>query len=200
MGCERHGAVAESGKADVDYGFFGRAANDRNPEGPSTRGRRDSSAGATVAASGPHAVTRAGASATDVPPCAATGAAVEPARARIALAVDALAVQAARPRAWRVARSTRSEAQRRECSVALAAGQFVERGRRSRTRDGHQDPRSPVTGRAAFDMAAGAAGLSVLLKGLMPVGIETRSGSMRSTTARSPALGTRPGGQPTADR
>jgi hypothetical protein len=49
-----------------------------------------------------------------------------------------------------VARSTR------------AAGQFVKRDRRSRTRDGHQGPRSPATGGAAVVMNAGAAGLAVL--------------------------------------
>ena len=81
-----------------------------------------------------------------------------------------LGIQAARLRAWRVAggtiwhvRSKRSEAQRSEAQRrARAAGQFVKRDRRSRTRDGHRGPRSPATGWAAFVITAGAAGLAVL--------------------------------------
>jgi hypothetical protein len=93
---------------------------------------------------------------------------------------------------WHV-RSKRSEAQRSGAQRrARAAGQFVKRDRRSRTRDGHQGLRSPAAGRAAFVMTAGAAGLAALREGWKPVRVETRSGSMRSTTARSREAGTRP--------
>ena len=66
----------------------------------------------------------------------------------------AVGLQAARLRAWRVAgvtiwheRSAKRNAVERS---ARASDQFVKRARRSRTRDGHQGPRSPATGRAAF--------------------------------------------------
>jgi hypothetical protein len=69
-----------------------------------------------------------------------------------------------------LARSKRSEAQRSGAQrCARAAGQFVKRDRRSRTRDGHQGPRSPAAGRAAFDITAGSAGHAVLRQGWKPV-------------------------------
>lgn len=112
-------------------------------------------------ASGPPMFMRIGGSATYVlPSCrtAATDAAVEPACAICAF-------QAVRLRAWRVSgvtiwhmRSTRSEARRSASQRrARAAGQFVERARRSRSRDGHQGPRSPAPGRAALLILVGAA-------------------------------------------
>ena len=104
-------------------------------------------------------------------------------------------IQAARLRAWRVAgvtiwhaRSTRSEAQRSGAQRrARAAGQFVKRARRSRTRDGHQGPRSPATGRAAFVITAGAAGLAVLREGWKPVRVETRTAARCEARQPGPA-------------
>ena len=99
----------------------------------------------------------------------------------------------------RAQRTKRSEAQRSEAQRrARAAGQFVKRARRSRTRDGHQGLRSPATGRAAVVMTVGAAGLAVLREGWKPVRGETPGqtaspgGSMRSTTARPRVAGPRP--------
>ena len=52
------------------------------PEGLSKRGRCDRPPGASAAASGPLTLSRTGGTAADVPPSAATGAAVEPVRTR----------------------------------------------------------------------------------------------------------------------
>ena len=169
----------------------------RRNEGPSHRGRRDGAAGATAAASGPPTLTRVGVPATDVPPSGPKGSDWRGGRA----GPSTLRIQVARLWAWRVAggtiwheRSTRSEAQRSGAQRrARAVGQFVKRDRRSRTRDGHQGPRSPAAGRAAFVSIAGAAGLAVLREGRKPGRGETRSGSVRSTTARPRSAGTRPG-------
>jgi hypothetical protein len=103
-----------------------------------------------------------------------------------------------------LARAQRTGAKRNEVKRERSArepGQFVERDRRSRTRDGHKGPRSPATGRAAFVITAGAAGLTVLRKGSKPVRVETPGsncnspgGSMRSPRARPRGAGTRPAG------
>jgi hypothetical protein len=53
---------------------------------------------------------------------------------------------------------------------ARAAGQVVKRAVVRATREGHQGPRSPATGRAALVMTAGAAGLAELREGLKPEG------------------------------
>jgi hypothetical protein len=158
---------------------------------------RDTAAGVTAqqARRPPRAARlRSRGSASLRPTChsAATGAAVEPARARIASCGPAAGMAGGRGTIWHV-RSARSKAQRSGAQRrARAAGQFVKRDRRSRTRDGHQGPRPPAMGRAAFVMTAGTAGLTVLREGWKPVRVKTRSGSMRSTTARPRAAGRRP--------
>jgi hypothetical protein len=128
--------------------------SDRSTEGPSTRGRRNSSAGATDAASGPPTLTRVGASAADVPPSEATGAAVEPARARLASAV-----RAARLRAWRVAGVTiwstgrarsRSAAERRSDPPASSSSARANQMAVAYPRRPSASTRSPATGRAAL--------------------------------------------------
>jgi hypothetical protein len=78
----------------------------------------------------------------------------------------------------------------REQRVRSSSGRVVRA-----TREGHQRPRSPATGRAAVVMIAGVAGLAELREGWKPEGSRRwafDSGSMRSTTARPRAAGTRP--------
>jgi hypothetical protein len=133
------------------------------------------SPGASAAASGPPNTPKAGASAADVPLSAATGAAVEPARADFG-------PQAARLRVWRVAGVTiwlAPSAPSRSAATKRGAGQFVKRASEA---DGDhvpvtaiREPRSPATGKGPPSLPAGAAGLAVLREGWKPVWVETRA-------------------------
>ena len=131
-------------------------------------------------------VTSSGGPAADVPPSAATGAAVEPLRAH-----RWIRSSAARHRAWRVTGVTiwpvRSRTQRSvvgAAPVSSSSGLVVHA-----QREGSKSARSPGTGTGRCRVTAGTAGLAVFAQGMAVRRIETRSGSTRSATARSGAAG-----------
>jgi hypothetical protein len=169
-------------------GCSGTRCEMRVPEGPSSRGWRDSEAGATDAASGPPTLTRVGGPAADVTPSGTMGSDWHGGRAGPST-LRYSGLQAARLRAWRVAgvtiwhvRSTRSAAACASSGPVRQAGPSVAVTRRT------SGLRSRATGRAAVVNTAGAAGLAVLREGWKPGKVETHRGSMRRTTARTPRI------------
>ncbi len=97
----------------------------------------------------------------------------------------------------------RARAQQTKCSGVREQRASSSSGRAERMavaypRRPSASPRSPATGRAAFVITAGAAGQTASREGWKPGRVETRRGSMRSTTAWHRAAGTRPAVNKTA--
>lgn len=123
--------------------------------------------------------TSSGGSAADVPPSAATGAAVEPliagcAAARPLRALHCTRSSAARLRAWRVtgvAFGTREH--RAERSAATCEPARSPSGRRSCAAGRTKKPALPGHGKGPPRASAGCAGLTVLRQGWKPVRGET---------------------------
>lgn len=114
-------------------------------------------------------ITSSGGAAADVPPSAATGAAVEPLRA-----LRCTRSSAARLRAWRVTGVAFGTAQHRaERSAATCEPARSPSGRRSCAAGRTTKPAIPGHGKGPPRASAGSAGLTVLRQGWKPVRGET---------------------------
>jgi len=150
----------------IAVGPTGSSGSDRTPRGPEhpqaawRRGRRD---GCRERPAQHHEGRRPCDRRATKLPTAATGAAVEPSRARFA--------SAARLRAWRWLgwRSERASTERSD----LRAGPIAKRASVMRSMTDKQARLSPATGTGRRQMTAGYAGLAVLRQGRKPVRGET---------------------------